>query len=83
MLATFLVGITIGSWFFEKWFRNKREVTAELLHLPNFATHSHAVFRVDLSGNSRGDAALLRNFGMEFHSLLTRQAVTCGLHCYR
>jgi spermidine synthase len=80
MLATFLLGITIGSWFFEKWFCNKREVSAGLFALTQLAIGAAALCSLwTFRQIPEVMLALLRNFGLGFHSLLAAQAFTCGL----
>src|SRR5258708_5607567 len=79
MLATFLLGITIGSWFFEKWFRNKREVSAELFALTQFAIGAAALCSMWMFREiPEVMLVLLRDFGPGLHSFLAAQAFTSG-----
>src|SRR5205814_9916879 len=80
MLATFLLGITIGSWLFERWFRKKREVSANVFAATQLAIAGAVLLSLWFYRQiPEVTLALLRTFGEGFHSLVTAQALTCGV----
>jgi len=80
MLATFLLGIAIGSSLFERWYRKRRSATVGLFAATQLAIAAAVLFSLWVY-REIPDVLLyiLRNFGQQFSSLLAAQVVTCGL----
>jgi spermidine synthase len=80
MLATFLLGISIGSAIFEKWFRAKRSSSSNLFAVTQFGIAA-AILLFLWSFHEIPEVllALLRIFGDRFPALLAAQALTCAL----
>ena len=80
MLATFLLGIAVGSAIFEKWFRKKRNATVGVFAATQLAIGAATLFSLWVH-RAIPDFLLflLRTFGENFTSLFLAQALTSGL----
>ena len=80
MLATFLLGITIGSRLFARWFRKKREASASLFASTQLAIAAAILLSLwTYREIPEVMLALLRTFGDGFYPLLAAQVLTCSL----
>lgn len=79
MLATFLLGLAIGSLLFERWYREKRQASVGLFAATQLAIAAAAMASLWFYGEiPELFLAMLRKFGNDFAGLLAAQAATCA-----
>ena len=79
MLGTFLLGIALGSFIFEKWFRKKRTASSGLFAATQLTIGAAVLLSLWLYREiPELVLTLLRHGGGEFSGLLFAQAAACG-----